>query len=82
MGEFKPTIVAAHSLGSLLTYDTFTHDQEGRDAIDGLTYLTFGSESIAFVQSARAWAGRSSMLWKSPKILVSPLQSSRPGSDP
>ncbi len=64
MDDFKPTIVAAHSLGSLLTYDTFTHDQEGRDAIDGLTYLTFGSQIANPFVKARAWAGRVVMLEK------------------
>ena len=62
MSDFKPAIVAAHSLGSLLTYDTFTHDEEGRAAIDGLTYLTFGSQIANPFVKARAWAGRVVML--------------------
>ena len=62
MADFKPAVVAAHSLGSLLTYDTFTHDEEGRSAIDGLTYLTFGSQIANPFVKARAWAGRVVML--------------------
>ena len=62
MNDFKPAVVAAHSLGSLLTYDTFTHDKKGRDAIDGLTYLTFGSQIANPFVKARAWAGRVVML--------------------
>jgi len=64
IADFKPAIVAAHSLGSLLTYDTFTHDAEGRAAIDGLTYLTFGSQIANPFVKARAWAGRVVMLEK------------------
>lgn len=48
--NFTPHVVAAHSLGSLITYDTFSQGR-GADAIAGKTYLTFGSQiGNAFVR--------------------------------
>jgi hypothetical protein len=43
LADFKPDIVCAHSLGSLIAYDTFVQP-EGRDAIDGKVLITLGSQ--------------------------------------
>lgn len=42
MVDYAPDIVAAHSLGSLITYDAFASDYRGD--LKGRTYLTFGSQ--------------------------------------
>jgi hypothetical protein len=39
--EFQPDIIMAHSLGSLICYDTFVHQP---DALQGRDFLTFGSQ--------------------------------------
>lgn len=40
----QPDIIAAHSLGSLVTYDFLRNDTRGATAAQGATYLTFGSQ--------------------------------------
>lgn len=51
MSEYAPDIVAAHSLGSLITYDAFA--SEYRSDLRGRTYLTFGSQiGNSFVRGA------------------------------
>ena len=46
--EYKPDIVLAHSLGSLLTYDAFAHadakSEEVKKILESVTYVTFGSQ--------------------------------------
>jgi len=39
---FKPDVVCAHSLGSLVCYDAFTAN--GGDAIEGRSFISFGSQ--------------------------------------
>lgn len=43
IASFQPDIVAAHSLGSLVSYDTFIHEPE-LSRIAGRTFITFGSQ--------------------------------------
>jgi hypothetical protein len=55
-----PDIVAAHSLGSLLTYDFLRNDARARTA-SNFHYLTFGSQiNNVFVRS-KLWPGRITM---------------------
>ncbi len=50
MESYEPDIVAAHSLGSLITYDAFAKDY--RQDLSGRIYLTFGSQiGTKFVRS-------------------------------
>lgn len=46
--EIKPDIILAHSLGSLITYNTFTHpdaeDEEIKKILRKARYVTFGSQ--------------------------------------
>ncbi len=47
MKRLRPDVVLAHSLGSLIAYDTFRRDEVARPAaplIDGVTLVTFGSQ--------------------------------------
>ena len=43
INEFEPDIIAAHSLGSIICYDTFT-SREGNGACNGRYFITFGSQ--------------------------------------
>jgi metacaspase-1 len=61
--ENRPDVVAAHSLGSLLTFDFFHNDDRAAEITDGnrVTYLTFGSQiNNVFIRS-RVWPGRLAM---------------------
>jgi hypothetical protein len=51
--RFDPHVIAAHSLGSLLSYDAFARtDGEGPKLIAGRTFVSFGSQiGNAFVRS-------------------------------
>ena len=50
VGEFKPDVVAAHSLGSLVCYDTFARDPA---VIRGRQFVSLGSQiGNAFVRNA------------------------------
>lgn len=43
--EFKPDVILAHSLGSLILYDALKRDEaEGGSLADGRTVVTFGSQ--------------------------------------
>ena len=44
LNEFQPDILAAHSLGTLITYDLFRNDPRGRDILANGVYITFGSQ--------------------------------------
>ena len=59
---FGPDVVCAHSLGTLLSYDLFTHDNAGRAAIKGRTYLTFGSQIGHPAVADSMWGGRVTMV--------------------
>lgn len=60
LDEEKPDIVAAHSLGTLLTYDFLCNDARAKN-INPFAYLTFGSQiNNVFVRS-RVWPGRLTM---------------------
>jgi hypothetical protein len=49
--DFQPDIILAHSLGTLLCYDTFARP-EGQDLLVDRTFVTFGSQiGNAFVRS-------------------------------
>jgi hypothetical protein len=50
-------IVAAHSLGSLLTFDFLQNDERARQHAN-ITYLTFGSQINNPFVRARLWPGR------------------------
>ncbi|TWT43763.1 Caspase domain protein [Phycisphaerae bacterium RAS1] len=43
INAFRPDVVAAHSLGSLLCYDSFSHP-DTRGSIAGKTFVSFGSQ--------------------------------------
>jgi hypothetical protein len=43
-GQARFDMVAAHSLGTLVSYDFFLHDPQGADLLGGGIYLTFGSQ--------------------------------------
>ena len=43
MKRFEPDVVCAHSLGSLICYDTF-QTEEGKQAIAGKTFVSIGSQ--------------------------------------
>jgi len=43
INAFEPDIIAAHSLGSIICYDTFT-SREGSGACNGRYFITFGSQ--------------------------------------
>jgi hypothetical protein len=48
LAEHKPDVILAHSLGSLITYNAFTHADARKDEIAPIlaraTYVTFGSQ--------------------------------------
>ena len=44
LNEFQPDILAAHSLGTLITYDLFRNDPRGREILGNGVYITFGSQ--------------------------------------
>lgn len=49
---FQPDIIAAHSLGSLVSYDTFIHERKLAD-MAGRTFISFGSQiGNPFVRSS------------------------------
>jgi len=55
LNQVKPDLICAHSLGSLIAYDTFVHDDAG---IRGKTLLTFGSQIGNLFVRGGAFAGR------------------------
>lgn len=44
LADFQPDLIAAHSLGSLMTYDYFCNDARAKNQLPNTTYLTFGSQ--------------------------------------
>ena len=44
INQFKPDVLMAHSLGTLVTYDLFRNDNRGRDILQNGVYITFGSQ--------------------------------------
>lgn len=56
IGEFNPDVVFAHSLGSLVAYDAFSH-LDTRASIAGRTFVSFGSQ-IGNRAVARSFGGR------------------------
>jgi len=67
MGSFQPDVILAHSLGSLIAYDTFKLDETanpGGNLIDGRTLVTFGSQ-IGNPAVRAAFGGRVEELRKS-----------------
>jgi hypothetical protein len=60
LADGQPLLLAAHSLGSLLTYD-FLHNDKRAAQYPGLTYLTFGSQiNNTFVRD-RLWPEKPAM---------------------
>ncbi|MBV9999721.1 MAG: caspase family protein [Verrucomicrobia bacterium] len=59
---FNPDIILAHSLGTLLSYDLFTHDDVGRKLAEGRIYITLGSQIANPFVRARMWGGRVAMV--------------------
>jgi metacaspase-1 len=41
---FRPDVLMAHSLGTLVTYDLFRNDPRGRNILPNGVYITFGSQ--------------------------------------
>ena len=58
INRFKPDLIVAHSLGSLICYDTLSHS-DSRDQITGFSgsLLTFGSQ-IAHPALSKVYGGR------------------------
>jgi metacaspase-1 len=44
INEFKPDVLMAHSLGTLITYDLFRNDRRGQNILQNGVYVTFGSQ--------------------------------------
>jgi len=57
LAEFAPDVIAAHSLGSLVTYDFFHNDSRGATAAPDATYLTFGSQINNVFAHSRLFPG-------------------------
>jgi hypothetical protein len=60
--QFQPDIVCAHSLGTLLAYDLFSYDDNGRARIKDRTFVSFGSQIGNTFVRAKAWGGRIPMI--------------------
>ena len=58
----KPDVIFAHSLGTLLCYDFFTHDPRRFTAFNQGTLLTFGSQINNPFVSNRMWQGQIQMI--------------------
>ena len=56
--EFQPDILAAHSLGTLITYDLFRNDRRGRDILANGVYITFGSQINNLFARSRLFPGQ------------------------
>ena len=75
---FEPDVIAAHSLGTLIAYDTLKLDEGRRPTqalADGRTLLTFGSQ-IGNPAVRATFGGRVEELAHGP-LLVAPLQRGR-----
>lgn len=59
---FNPDLICAHSHGSLICYDLFTHNSDGPPVIAGRNFLSFGSQIGHPAVVARVWGGRIKML--------------------
>ena len=57
LGDFQPDVIAAHSLGTLLTYDFFHNDPRGAKAAPQATYVTFGSQINNVFAHSRLFPG-------------------------
>lgn len=56
--RFRPDVILAHSLGSLIAYDTFSRPETAM-GLKGRVLVTFGSQiGNAFVRSSVAFSGR------------------------
>jgi hypothetical protein len=48
VAQYQPDVILAHSLGSLVTYDAFSHDDAAKASVSGIlqkaTYVTLGSQ--------------------------------------
>src|SRR5437870_371585 len=44
INDLKPDVLAAHSLGTLITYDLFRNDRRGQNILQNAVYITFGSQ--------------------------------------
>ncbi|MBV8587393.1 MAG: caspase family protein [Verrucomicrobia bacterium] len=60
--KFQPDIICAHSLGTLLAYDLFSYDGNGKARIKDRTFISFGSQIGNTFVTAKAWGGRIPMI--------------------
>jgi len=54
---FQPDVIAAHSLGTLITYDFLHNDARGANAAQQATYITFGSQINNVFAHSRLFPG-------------------------
>ena len=57
LGSFQPDVIAAHSLGTLVTYDFFKNDKRGSTVAKSATYLTFGAQINNVFARSRLFPG-------------------------
>jgi hypothetical protein len=55
--DFRPDLIAAHSLGSLVTYDFLRNDARGATLAQNADYLTFGSQINNVFPRSRLFPG-------------------------
>jgi hypothetical protein len=56
--SFRPDVLVAHSLGSLITYDLFRNDPRGTNILAKATYITFGSQINNTFARSRIFPGQ------------------------
>jgi metacaspase-1 len=57
IAQEQPDVIAAHSLGTLVTYDFFRNDARGRTIASNATYITFGSQINNVFTHSRLFPG-------------------------
>ncbi len=57
VSQFQPDVIAAHSLGSLVTYDFLHNDSRAQAIASNVTYITFGSQINNVFAHSRLFPG-------------------------
>src|SRR5882724_7407523 len=57
LADFQPDVIAAHSLGTLVTYDFLRNDARGATLAQNATYLTFGAQINNVFPRSRLFPG-------------------------
>ena len=57
LSDFQPDVIAAHSLGSLITYDFLHNDSRAANIASNATYITFGSQINNIFAHSRLFPG-------------------------